>query len=100
MLGVSKLDKEHFDAILKLVNILAKEIGNDITQGNIKIYPYKYGKNSSEKIGCQYCQYKSICKIDTLENNYKYNKLLNLENDDQIWEKISKKIGYNINPPE
>lgn len=99
MIGVSKLDKEHFDAILKLVNILAKEIGNDITQGNIKIYPYKYGKNSSEKIGCQYCQYKSICKIDTFENNYKYNKLLNLENDDQIWEEISKKIGYNINPP-
>ncbi len=55
--GVSSSDEmsiDEFKDLLLLSNIVTKEIGNDIITGNIKVYPYKYKKDT----GCEYCSYK------------------------------------------
>lgn len=83
---IKAIDKNQFEALLKLSDIVAKEIGLDISNGNINIKPYKYNK----KTGCDYCEYKSICKFDIIENDYNYFKSLN---DYEIWQIIDKKIN-------
>lgn len=82
------IEEDKFKSLLKLSDTIAKEIGQEITKGNINIHPYKYSKNT----GCEYCQYKSICKFDILKQDYNYFKTLSNES---IWEKINEKIKEN-----
>ncbi len=73
--------------MLLLSNIVTKEIGNDIITGNIKVYPYKYKKDT----GCEYCSYKDICNFEILNKKERYNYLKELK-DEHLWDKIKEKI--------
>lgn len=88
--GVSSsevITMEDFRDLLLLSNIVTKEIGKDITTGNIKVYPYKY----KGQTGCEYCDYKEICNFEILNKQEKYNNLKPID-DDKIWDKIKQKI--------
>ena len=89
--GIKKIDEEQFINLLKLVDIWIKTIGNDLIKGNIKVHPFKY----KDKTGCDYCKYKSICKLDILQNKEKFNKLKDYDSD-IIWEKIKEKIDSDL----
>nr|WP_250278659.1 PD-(D/E)XK nuclease family protein [[Clostridium] colinum] len=81
-----------FKDLLLLSNIVTKEIGNDIVTGNIKVYPYKYKKDT----GCENCNYKEICNFEILNKKEKYNNLKSIK-DEELWQKIKEKIEENQN---
>ncbi|MGN0165074.1 MAG: PD-(D/E)XK nuclease family protein [Lachnospiraceae bacterium] len=47
------------------------ELSNNIMNGDIKIFPYKYDKMTA----CEYCQYSAVCGFDKKNNQYRYNYL-------------------------
>ena len=51
---------EDFEKIVEYSYGKAKELGEEIINGNINIKPYKDNKNSP----CQYCAYKSVCSFE------------------------------------
>jgi len=73
---------EQFDALRKYVNKVIKDIGNEMLSGNIKIMPYK----QSNKTGCDYCLYSTICNFEIIN---KYRILKPLKNP---WQDIAKKL--------
>lgn len=85
--------QEQFTKLRNFVNVLSKELGTEITNGNIKINPYKIKNTTS----CKYCPYKSICNIeilstlDTAQNDYGY-KILKDIKQDEVWKLIDKKL--------
>lgn len=81
------LEVEQFKKLLLLSNFLSKKLGEEITNGNISIYPYKYGKIT----GCDYCEYSSICNFEILDKDVKYN-FMNCIKKEEIWSKIDEKI--------
>ena len=83
----SIFNQDEFSKILKLANILVKEISNEIVKGDIKVYPYKY----KIETGCNYCNYKDICNFDIMEKEQKYNCFKAIEKA-QIFSKIDEKI--------
>lgn len=58
----------------------AKQFGEEITQGNIKVSPCIYDKINS----CSYCQYKNICGFDQTIGDYTYRKINKQSNADVI----------------
>lgn len=89
--GISSYDfiaEEQLNQLLKLCNILSKETGENIVSGDISVFPYKYKK----KTGCDYCEFKSICNFEILEEENKYNLLKSFEKG-EIWSKIDEKLG-------
>ena len=54
----SVLSKEKFDDLKKEVKQIIKDISKEILTGKIDIDPYNY----NQKTGCDYCEYKSICR--------------------------------------
>ncbi len=79
----SALEKEDFEALLNHVSELIKKNGEEILKGNIKIQPFKEGKNTS----CRYCKYISVCQFDSnlYENRYRHIKRLK---DEDILKKL------------
>ncbi len=75
---------EDFKKLGEFIDKKIVECGNKIAKGNISIKPYRYIKGSVVKSGCDYCQYKSICKIDLKEKG----KYKNYTNDKNILNKI------------
>jgi len=58
--GKSKtLNKEKFERLQKYTKHIISEISKEIFSGNIDIKPYYMSK----KTPCEYCQYKTICKV-------------------------------------
>lgn len=57
---------EEFNEIFNIVLDTAKESIEEIKDGNISIFPYRY-KNT---IPCSYCEYKSICQLKIEKYNY------------------------------
>lgn len=52
--------KEEFEALQKTVKKTIQRISSEILKGKIEIKPYRYQK----KTGCDYCEYKSICRFN------------------------------------
>ena len=84
--SLTLVNDAQFDILRNLVNIVSKEIGLKITNGNIKIFPYKF----KDKKGCDYCPYSSICNIELLENNFNNFKEIDKN---EIWTLIEDKIN-------
>ncbi len=60
---------EQFKMLMEYVITLAKQFGNEIISGNIKVNPYKKLDNSDKdkESSCTYCNYSAICQIDVDE---------------------------------
>ena len=54
----SVISKESFDNLKKQVKQIIKDISKEILIGKIDIDPYNY----NQRTGCDYCEYKSICR--------------------------------------
>ena len=52
-----------------------KEIAKEILKGKIDIKPYNY-KN---KTGCDYCNFKSICRFNTSIKSNEYSYIKNVD---------------------
>ena len=60
------IESEEFDVIFKYLDNILKTIGQYIADGNIDAVPLRVDDHSK----CDYCDYKSICRID-FDNVYK-----------------------------
>ena len=65
----SSIKEEEFEKLQEKVRKTIKQIGNEILSGKIDIKPYNYKKH----IGCDYCEYKSICNFNPNLKNNTYN---------------------------
>ncbi|MCX5780280.1 MAG: PD-(D/E)XK nuclease family protein, partial [Firmicutes bacterium] len=65
----SVLDEDDFKALLRHVEGLLRQIGNEIMRGQVKIEPVKQKRT----IACTFCPYQAICQFDRLleDNNYR-----------------------------
>ncbi|GKX30842.1 ATP-dependent helicase/deoxyribonuclease subunit B [Vallitalea longa] len=81
----SVASEEQFGKLMNYVQHKAEEIGQEIMNGNILIYPYKNSKGDA----CQYCKYSSICQFDSSINGNEYRILENIDKND-VWKKIDK----------
>ena len=62
--------KEQFTILQKRAQKIIQQIGKEILGGNIEISPV-YSKKRKED-GCKYCEYKSICRFNNKQNQYKF----------------------------
>ena len=58
----SVIEEEDFLALIRHVENLVKEIGEEIIKGKITIEPVK----TEQYEQCQYCKYRAICQFDQL----------------------------------
>ncbi len=66
---------EEFKLIQNKVKSVIKEIAKEILKGKIDIKPYNY-KN---KTGCDYCNFKSICRFNTSIKGNEYSYIKNVD---------------------
>ncbi len=69
------LKKEEFDLIQNKVKKVIKEISKEILKGKIDIKPYNY----KGKTGCDYCEYKTICRFNTSIKGNEYSYIKNID---------------------
>lgn len=84
----SVASEEKISQLQNYVYNKTSEIGREIMEGNINIYPYKDSKGT----GCDYCDYSSICQFDEIAGNNEYRKLLDMSKED-IWRLISERTN-------
>lgn len=65
------ISKEDLSNLINHATNLAKEISDNIINGDISIYPYKKG----DKTPCDYCKYENICHFDTCFKDNNFNEL-------------------------
>lgn len=80
----SVASEQEYATALAYANSKAKEIGDEIIKGNIQINPYKEGSITP----CDYCQYKSICRFDTVNKDNKYRNFKAMSKE-EVWEKMN-----------
>ena len=68
----------------------SKALAKDILSGNIEKNPFRQGN----KVACEYCEFKSVCRFDTKTggNSYRYPKFKDKERD-MIYDQIKNKLG-------
>ena len=71
----SGVSRKQFEYLQRYMNIIIKQISEEIMSGKIDINPY-YKK---KKTPCEYCKYKAICGFDTGNANNCYNYVSELE---------------------
>jgi ATP-dependent helicase/nuclease subunit B len=64
--GASVATFDEFNHLRARVVEKIKELGNQMTEGNINIFPYKKGAAT----GCDYCQYGAVCRFNHEKYNY------------------------------
>lgn len=82
------LNKEQFELVRNYTTKKINDIGKDILDGNIEVRPIK----NKDFVGCEYCDYESICKINIRTNKDKYNNTSKLRKDE-----ILKKMDDELN---
>ncbi len=88
--------EEHFKTMMEYATkkILASK--EEIKQGNIKAEPYRQGNAT----GCDYCEYRHICKFDTKIEGYHYRDLTKLSKEEAISKMQSFENGETIDEGE
>ncbi len=69
-----------FEIIRKYCYNKIADIGNEIVDGQIGVMPIKFDNYNS----CTYCEYSSVCKIDTIDEQLKYKEFEKLTKDDAL----------------
>ena len=67
--GLHLLRQEDFDALLASVAGRVQEMADDLASGHIEIAPRR---TDHERSACTYCDYKGICKFDTVFPECRY----------------------------
>ena len=80
---------EQFFDIQKFVNNKIKLLGEEIFDGNIKVFPYKKGA----KTGCDYCKYASVCQFDMIDKQNKYNYMRVFGSREEVLNMIAEQNG-------
>jgi len=61
------ISEEAFRDLMAYVQYKAKEIGDRILQGDIRVQPCRFGKDT----GCRFCGYQAVCGFDPLRMGYR-----------------------------
>lgn len=88
--GYKEEDKTVFKNITDYAMYKSKALAKDILSGNIEKNPFRQGN----KVACEYCEFKSVCRFDTKTggNSYRYPKFKDKERD-MIYDQIKNKLG-------
>lgn len=81
------LSEEEFRVIAEFAKKHAKEVGEQILDGNAEIRPYLLGNCT----GCDYCPYHAVCGFDENLDGYEYRRLDKL-NAEEALEKMSREV--------
>ncbi|QDI90032.1 helicase-exonuclease AddAB subunit AddB [Salicibibacter halophilus] len=73
----SVVSQEDFQSLRRYLRAKMKEIGEELTDGNIGIEPYRTDKN---EIACTYCPLQSVCQFDPTLSSNDYRLLPTLSN--------------------
>ena len=79
--------QEQFQNMMCYVNNKAKEIGQEILNGNTDVNPFEKQKENA----CEYCPYRSVCGFDEKIPGYTYRRLHSYR-EDEIWKKIDEDL--------
>ena len=79
--------QEQFQNMMCYVNKKAKEIGQEILNGNTDVNPFEKQKENA----CEYCPYRSVCGFDEKIPGYTYRRLHSYC-EDEIWKKIDEDL--------
>lgn len=79
---------EQWDSLLSSVRSNIVNIGTRITEGDVKIEPYRI----QHETACTFCSYKSVCQFDeNIEGNHYH--LMGKPNKVQVWDMLQKTQG-------
>lgn len=73
-----------FGTMSEYVNRTITEAGRRILDGDVSVSPYEL----SNRTGCDYCPYHTVCGFDTRIPGYSYRRLEKLDDADSIMEKM------------
>lgn len=77
---------EQWDTLLGSVRSTIRGIGTRITEGDVKIEPYRIGQETA----CTHCSYKAVCQFDETMNDNQYNTLSKPDKE-QTWNLLSER---------
>lgn len=75
--------QNQFETMRNYVNDKAKEIGQEILNGNVNVNPFEKQKENA----CAYCPYASVCGFDEKIPGYSYRRLHSYTSQ-EVWEKM------------
>lgn len=84
--GSSLATPEQFQALQVHTKRVIADIGEKITEGDVRIAPYKF----KDRIPCAFCPYRSFCQFDRSQPGNDFRELKNIS-DDQILKKLAEK---------
>lgn len=61
------MTQEELAALLDKVRTIMAGLAEDLLSGNVETKPYRLNKSTP----CEYCEFRSLCRIDPLLNHYK-----------------------------
>lgn len=79
---------EQWDTLRSAVRSTIRNIGTDITNGEVAIEPYKIAQSTA----CDHCSYKPVCQFDELIEGNHFKKLSKPRKDD-VWPLLEEKGG-------
>jgi ATP-dependent helicase/nuclease subunit B len=62
------MNEEEFAAMLDMVEVHLRRMGQEIFQGVVKVDPYRKG---TSEVACDKCHYQSICRIDPWTHSFR-----------------------------
>jgi ATP-dependent helicase/nuclease subunit B len=74
------LDEEEFAGLLQHVEVLLRQLSEEIMRGRAKIDPVMI----EQRKACDYCEYLAICQFDQLLENNRYRRLPKLSRGEVI----------------
>ncbi|MEG0721671.1 MAG: PD-(D/E)XK nuclease family protein [Lachnospiraceae bacterium] len=72
--------EEDFQVMSQYVEKIVENKNQEMLDGKVSVSPYELG----EKTGCDYCNYKGICRFDEKINGYEYRQLPKLEQEEVL----------------
>ena len=83
--------QQEFELMLGYVDYILRDTGRAILDGDIRVNPCRYDKNS-ERTACKYCNYRVLCGFDLGVDGYAYNEVSNFD-EEEMERRMAEKIG-------
>ena len=83
--------QQEFELMLGYVDYILRDTGRAILDGDIRVNPCRYDKNS-ERTACRYCNYRVLCGFDLGVDGYAYNEVSNFD-EEEMERRMAEKIG-------